>query len=67
VVRKPSPGGLDASTITRVLDLPIVGTLSHDGRRAEWEENGLPPSTKGSWARISDAILDGSWRASCAA
>ena len=67
VVRRPSPAGLDESTIARVLDLPLIGTLPHDGRRAEWEENGLPPSTKGGWARVSDAVLDDDRSGSCAA
>jgi len=58
VVRRPAPAGLDVATIARTLELPLLGSLPHDGRRAEWEENGLPPSTKGSWQRVGDAILD---------
>ena len=58
VVRRPAPAGLDVATIARTLDLPLLGSLPHDSRRAEWEENGLPPSTKGSWQRVTDAILD---------
>ena len=58
VVRRPAPAGLDVATIARTLDLPLLGSLPHDARRAEWEENGLPPSTRGSWQRITDAILD---------
>ena len=58
VVRAPSPGGIGLDLIAQTLGLPVVGSVPHDARRAEWEENGLPPSTKGSWARVSDAILD---------
>lgn len=64
VVRRPAPGGLADLTIARALDLPLAGTLPHDGRRAEWEDNGLPPITKGSWARVADAVLDFAARAS---
>lgn len=57
VVRRPSPAGLDAESIAKLVDLPLFGTLPHDARRAEWEENGLPPSPRGAWQRVADAIL----------
>lgn len=58
VVRAPAPGGLDANEIAGTLQWPLLETLSNDGRRAEWEENGLPPSIKGQWRRVCDRVLD---------
>ena len=57
VVRRPAPGGLTIDDIERTLDVPLIGSLPHDSRRAEWEENGLPPSDKGVWRRLCDEIL----------
>jgi secretion/DNA translocation related CpaE-like protein len=57
VVRRPAPGGLTVDDIERTLDVPLIGSLPNDSRRAEWEENGLPPSDKGIWRRLCDEIL----------
>jgi secretion/DNA translocation related CpaE-like protein len=58
VVRRPAPGGLTVDDIERTLDAPLIGSLPHDSRRAEWEENGLPPNDKGVWRRLCDEILN---------
>lgn len=57
VVRRPAPGGLTVDDIARSLPSPVIGSLPHDSRRAEFEENGLPPATGGAWRRICDDIL----------
>ncbi len=58
VVRRPAPGGLTVDDIERTIDAPLISSLPHDPRRAEWEESGLPPTDKGVWRRLCDEILD---------
>ena len=58
VVRRASSTGLDAATVAQSVALPLLGTLPHDPRSAEWEDNGLPPRTRGAWQRVADAIID---------
>lgn len=56
-VRMPSPGGLDPADIQAALGLPSLGEVPHDARRAEHEENGLPPRVTGAWQRLAEVVL----------
>ena len=59
VVRTPSPGGLEPEEIAQTLDLPLLGTIAHDARRAEWEEHGIAPDSGTAWTAPSLALLSG--------
>jgi Flp pilus assembly CpaE family ATPase len=56
-VRLPSPAGLDPVDIQAALGLPLLGEVPHDPRRAEHEENGVPPRVSGGWQRLAEAVL----------
>jgi len=59
VVRTPSPGGLEPEEIAQTLELPLLGTISHDNRRAEWEEHGIAPDSRAAWSAACSVLLSG--------
>ena len=59
VVRNPSPGGLEPEEIAYTLELPLLGTISHDSRRAEWEEHGIAPESRAAWSAACAELLGG--------
>ena len=56
-VRLPSPAGLDPVDVQSALGLPLLGEVPHDARRAELEENGIPPRVVGDLQRLATAVL----------
>jgi len=50
VIRNPAPGGLEPDEIAQTLELPLLGTIAHDSRRAEWEEHGIAPDSRSAWS-----------------
>lgn len=56
-VRLPSPGGLDPADIQTALGLPLLAEVPNDSRRAEHEENGVPPRLSAGWQRLAEAVL----------
>ena len=57
LVRTPSPGGLEPKEIATILDLPLIGAVPNDPRRAEWEEHGLAPDNRSPWRGVCDGVL----------
>lgn len=59
VIRNPSPGGLEAEEIAQTLEIPLVGSIGNDNRRAEWEEHGIAPDSRSAWSAACAQLLSG--------